>query len=444
MSEAEEEREEPEASEPEGAEPPDEPQDRERSNTRLPVPPELARGYLCGDLPAITGRVRETPEDFEVEELPLYEPSGEGEHLYLRIEKRGIPTLEAIRRISTRLNVPQKRIGYAGLKDSNALTRQTVSVQFARVEDAARIEDEQLRLLEARPHRNKLKVGHLRGNRFKLRLRGSGAHEAAARAVLERLSARGVANYFGLQRYGWERSTHLLGAALVAEDPARLVELLLLGPAGSALDHPRVLAAREAIRAGDHAEAARRYPSRCGAERAVCRALAEGKDAPAAARLIGRKERGLYISAFQSLLFNAYLTRRLERLDALEEGEVATLHRNGAAFVVTDAAADAPRCAAFEISPSGPIFGRKLLRPAEGSSARADEDAVLAEHAPGLGPELSAALGAKPEGGRRPLRIPLTSPEVTREGEDLLLAFELPKGCYATAVLEELFREQVD
>jgi tRNA pseudouridine13 synthase len=408
------------------------------------IPPELVRGYLTADLAPLTGRVRAQPEDFRVEEVPLYEPSGEGEHLYLRIEKRGIPTHEAVRRISNRLNVSQRKVGTAGLKDARAITEQTISVHGAQPEDAAKVEDDELRVVWAKLHRNKLKTGHLRGNRFRLRIRDAGEQEATAREGLERLRTRGVPNYFGLQRFGWERSTHLLGAALVAEDAPGLVELLLHGPPHSELDNPRVLESRELVRAGDHAGASQHYPGRCAAERGVCRALAQGEPVEQAVRAIPRKQRMLYLSAFQSLLFNRYLSARLERIDALEEGEVATLHRNGASFVVEDLAAESARCATREISPSGPIFGRKLLRPAEGSGPYQAEEAVLAEHAPGLGAELTRAMGMKPSGQRRPLRVPLEDVEVAREDDDLLLSFQLPKGCYATSVLEELFRKPVD
>lgn len=416
------------------------------SRPQAPIPLELERPFLTADLPAIAGEIRATPEDFEVEELPLYEPGGAGEHLYLWIEKEGIPTHEAIRRIAKGLKVSQRSIGSAGLKDANARTRQWISVQGRKVEDATRVGDDQLRVLRAELHQNKLKTGHLRGNRFRLWLRGSGEHEAAARACLERLARSGVPNWFGLQRFGWERSTHLCGEAVARGDAARLIQLVLLGPEESVLDHRGVLAARVAVRAGDHAAAQGLYPSSCMAERGLCRALAAGQAPEQAVRAIPHRQRELYVAGYQSLLFNAYLRERLETLGELSEGEVASIHRNGASFLVEDPAAEALRAAQFEISPSGPLFGHKLLRPAEGSAALAQEDALLARYAPGLGPELwsEAGFGRPPLGSRRLLRIPLGEVLVERQGPDLLLGFDLPKGCYATAVLEELFKRPTD
>lgn len=458
--------------------------------SRPPVPAELRRAYLTEDIEPVDCRVRATPEDFRVEEVPLYEPCGEGEHVYLRVEKRGITTDEAVRRLSRRLRVERRAIGHAGLKDARAVTVQTLSVHDpgGALDPAALagLADPNLRVLEARRHRNKLKPGHLLGNRFVLRLAGAARGERAANLVLERLSARGVPNYFGLQRFGTERSTHRLGEALVREDAAAFVDLLLLGPGGAAppaeaapdptldpTDEPapddeagalepvgdegegearprggataRALAqARAALRAGDLAAAQRLLPRSFSAEHAALRARLEGRAPAACARAVPASWRSFYVAAFQSLLFNAYLTRRLGRIDRVEPGEVVTLQRNGASFVVEDAAAEQARCAAFELGPSGPIFGQRLLRPAEGSTARADEDAVLAALAPGLGPELTQALGARPRGERRPLRVPLREARVEVSGDDLLVGFFLPKGSYATAVIEELRKEQTD
>lgn len=412
---------------------------------QAPIPPELERAYLSADFPAIEGQVRAEREDFVVEEIPLYEPCGEGEHLYLWIEKRGLATHEAVRRIAKRLGASQRGIGTAGLKDAKAVTRQWISVHKKAVEDAAKLgDDDQLQVLEAKLHTNKLRTGHLRGNRFRLRLRGAGPHEPAARATLEHLATHGVPNGFGLQRFGWERSTHLCGQALVRGEAERVRDLVLLGPEGSVLDHRRVLRARVAVREGDFREASQAFPPSCAAERAICRVLAEGKSVEDAVRAIPHRQRDLYVAGFQSQLFNAYLKSRLATMGQLSLGEVATIHRNGASFLVEDPAAENLRAEAFEISPSGPLFGKKLLRPAEGSSARALEDELMAEA--GVDETLwsEAGIGRAPLGSRRALRIPLGGVGVEREGDDLRITFELPKGCYATAVLEELFKRQID
>jgi tRNA pseudouridine13 synthase len=88
--------------------------------------------YLTADLPGIGGQLKAEPEDFFVEEIPLYLPSGEGQHVYVEIEKRDLSTFAAIKMIARALNISPGRIGYAGLKDARAITRQTLSIDDRR------------------------------------------------------------------------------------------------------------------------------------------------------------------------------------------------------------------------------------------------------------------------------------------------------------------------
>lgn len=406
------------------------------------LPAELARGYRTTDVPAISGEARIVPEDFVVDEVPQYEACGEGEHLYVKIEKRGLSTPEAISRLARVLGVRDRDVGYAGMKDARAITRQTLSFQLAREELLARFEDPKLKVLSVSRHRNKLKLGHLKGNRFTIKLHGTGeGDEASARATLDRLARSGAPNYFGLQRFGNRRNTHRLGLELVRADAKAFVQELVGKP--DPTESPRTREAREAFERGDAKAALDLFPPMFQAERAALQLLAREPEAhEKAARAVPLRWRRLYTSALQSVLFNRYLTRRLARMDQLEAGEIAYLNRNGAAFVVEDAAKEQPRCEAQELSPSGPMFGAKLLRPREGSGPRQDEDAVLAEL--GLGSaELGDALGAAPRGERRSLRVLVGEPRVEREGPTLALSFFLPKGCYATSILEELLKRPV-
>jgi tRNA pseudouridine13 synthase len=322
------------------------------------------------------------------------------------------------------------------------VTRQTFSFPFGRPEDLERFEDAKVKVLSAARHKNKLKVGHLRGNRFTIRLRGIGPNdEENARSTLERLARSGAPNYFGLQRFGTRRNTHRLGLELVRKDARAFLGELLGRPL--AADSLRVREAREAFDRGDAKAALELTPISLQAERAALQVLVREPEArEKAIRAIPLRWRRLYASALQGLLFNDYLTRRLDRIGRLEDGEVATLNRNGAAFLVEDAPREQARCDQHELSPSGPMFGAKLLRPREGSAPRRDEDAVLA--ASNLAsPDLGDAFGAAPRGERRALRVLVSEVKVSREEQDLVLAFFLPKGCYATSILEELLKRPV-
>ena len=164
--------------------------------------------------------IRSTPEEFQVDEIPAYQPTGTGEHGYLWIEKRGLTSPELIHRIVKNLGVPAKEVGVAGQKDRHAVTRQFVSIPKRFLEHATKLNDDNIKVLLATAHQNKLKTGHLRGNKFCLILRSpNGAFTTAdAQAVherLQKLAAEGMANYFGTQRFGHNGNTMVDGLSLL-------------------------------------------------------------------------------------------------------------------------------------------------------------------------------------------------------------------------------------
>lgn len=242
--------------------------------------------------------LRATPEDFVVEEVPLYAPSGEGEHTFVYVEKRGRTTEEIARALARLADVKARDIGYAGRKDRVAVTRQWFSVPALDPERALSHEEETFRVLEAVRHGHKLRTGQLRANRFELVVRELPPDTvAAAPGRLGQLVASGMPNRFGAQRFGRE-----------GDNASRGREIL----AGGSLGRDR-----------------------------------------RAARFI--------LSALQSEVFNAWLDARGPGFDTLEEGEIAWIHESGACFVVEDAGLESERAARFEISPAGPLPGTRLL-----------------------------------------------------------------------------------
>jgi tRNA pseudouridine13 synthase len=393
--------------------------------------------YLTDSIPGTGGLFKETDEDFLVTEIPAYLPCGEGEHLYVEIEKRGVTTLEAIRRIGCALNLPEREIGYAGMKDSRGITRQTLSLPRIRPEAALGLDLPGIRMHNAAFHRNKLKLGHLRGNRFRLQVRdvneGAFGHASAVLAVLEQ---RGVPNYFGSQRYGGQGNSQLIGRALVRQDYRGAVDTLMGDPA--AITDQRWREAVEAYHRGEFAEAVRHFPGFCRTEREVAGRLVRRPDAfDKAFDAVNPRLKKLYLSALQSWLFDRLLDERLPTFDQVEEGDLAFRHHNGACFLVTDAAVEAPRAARQEISPTGPLFGCKMTPPA-GAQREREERLLEAE---GLSLEqFNLPGGLRMEGERRPFRILLGEPALELEGNDLILSFSLPKGSYATNVLGEVMK----
>jgi tRNA pseudouridine13 synthase len=338
------------------------------------------------ELPGTGGVLRQRDEDFVVEEIPAYGPCGEGEHVYVTIEKRDLTTFEAIRRIAHALQVNASDIGSAGMKDRHAITRQQLSLpRPVTPEQALALDVPGVRVLSAARHGNKLKTGHLRGNRFVLTLRELAvpAPEAAARAraIFAALAVPpGVPNYYGEQRFGVRGDNSARGLALLRGE--RVVP-----------------------------------PPRDG------------------------RETRLLLSSLQSELFNAYLTARLN--DGLYTrviaGDLLAKVQSGAVFASDDPSVDQPRLEAGEIVPTGPMFGSRMREPAPGSEAAGREDTVLTE----------AHLNRQEfsrhrlmEGTRRALGVPLGETQVDELGEPaaVRITFSLPAGAYATVVAAEVMK----
>jgi tRNA pseudouridine13 synthase len=179
--------------------------------------------FLTAALPGIGGQMRTLPEDFQVEERPLYLPCGEGEHLYIKITKRLLSTPDLVLRLSSALGVKAQAIGVAGLKDARAVTTQMISLLGVTPDRLDRVKlDEQLLSLEVLGrHRNRLRPGHHAGNHFRLVIRDVAAHaRETVPLVTDMLARRGVPNYFGPQRQGRSGQNYQTGAELLF-DPAR-------------------------------------------------------------------------------------------------------------------------------------------------------------------------------------------------------------------------------
>ena len=393
--------------------------------------------YLTSDLPGTGGVMREKLEDFIVEEIPRYEASGTGEHLYVTFQKAGLSTHEAIRRIGNAVKVAPNRVGYAGLKDARAITRQTISMQGVSEAQVMAIEAPGVTVMAARRHTNKLRMGHLWGNRFLIRLREVGEDAADhANASLGSLLRTGVPNIFGPQRFGSKGDGYEIGRAIVKMDSEKAVAVLLGGPNDIERD-PRLREARERYESGDLEGALRAFPRPYQAERRVLEGLIRGRPPEQALKRVPNATLRIHLSSYQSWLFNRLLYDRMPDLGTLREGDLAYIHVKGAVFSVTDPAAEQTRADDFDISPSGPLFGKKVLL-ADGQPGEAERELLAEER---LDLEDFGGTGVKMPGERRPFRVPLTEPTVRPDGDGaILLGFSLPKGSYATAVMREVMK----
>lgn len=342
----------------------------------------------------LDARIRTSPEDFFVEELPGFEPSGSGEHLLLTVEKRGMNTAFAAKRIARWAGVGEMAIGYAGMKDRHAVTRQRFSVHLPKrvAPDLAglQVDDstaDSLKVIDHHWHARKLPRGALAGNRFVLVLRELHGERAAIEARLQTIAAHGVPNYFGEQRFG---------------------------------------------RDGDN----------------IANALAMF-----AGRRVRREQRGVLLSAARSELFNRVLAARVasNTWNRPLDGEVWML--DGSRSVFGPEAFNemlAGRLAAFDIHPSGPLWGNGELRSRD-AAADVELAALAGDEAMALRLGLEAAgLNQERRGLRlRPAELTWRWLEGSVSGSGvepgdaignapLQLSFSLPPGAYATVVLAEL------
>ncbi len=344
---------------------------------------DLILPYISSDLPGVGGVLRAAPDDFVVEEVPLYEAQGDGQHLYVNITKVGLTTKEVQIGLERLFGLKKGDVSFAGMKDKRARTTQTFSLNvghkppvFAEMAGAQIEAGLPVKVNWVRFHSNKLKPGHLLGNRFVIRIRelASAPKDVLpqAQAIVERLKSTGLPNYFGSQRLGEGGANVRQGWSIV------------------------------------HGERGKR-------DRWLQRFL---------------------ISAYQSYLCNRYLAERLQRgyFEQLLAGDVAKKYATGGMFDVVDVAAEQPRYAAQEISFTAPLYGPRMWM-------AKDEAAELEHEVLGQAQVTLEDFGrVHVEGTRRMGRLLVSDLAVEADDEGLVLRFELRKGAFATTVLREVMK----
>lgn len=276
--------------------------------------PLIPHPFLTPQFSGIGGRIKVELADFEVEEIPVYEPSGSGAHLFLWIEKTDLGAEYFIRQVARRLGVANGEIGTAGLKDRRAITRQWVSAPASCEAALGQLEGNGIRVLRVSRHTNKLKAGHLRGNQFRLLIRDVDT-SIDPTPILDSIRDFGLPNFYGPQRFGRDGETASLGMSLLKGEPTKVRNPFL---------------------------------------------------------------RKLALSAAQSLLFNDCLAKRMSDglLRTVLAGDVMAKWPAGGMFTAEDVDAEQARFDRRETVTAGPMFGRKTF-PAKGVAAER-ELAVLA------------------------------------------------------------------
>ena len=271
--------------------------------------------YITSELPGIGGKLRGKSEHFVVEEIPLYEPSGEGTHLYVNITKKDLTTKEVQKMMADLLGLQENDVGFAGLKDKHAIATQTFSISLEKL-DADGVNDKlkglPIKINWTKLHNNKLKIGHLLGNKFTILISGTDKIDEA-KDIVNALKKGGVPNYFGEQRFGIE---------------------------------------------GNNVEKAK----------AIISGEMKVKD---------KWLKRFLLSSYQSYLCNLYLAKRINEglFDKLLLGDIAKKYETGGLFDVEDLEAEQKRYENGEISFTAPIYGKKMREAS--SDAKELEDSII-------------------------------------------------------------------
>lgn len=355
------------------------------------------RAYALNHAP-IDFYFKQSSDDFIVDEVPLYEFSGEGEHLILEIRKKNLTTEEMIRHLCAATGVQSKFVGYAGLKDKKALTRQFVSIPRKSEELLKNIENSQIKILSKTYHNNKIRIGHLKGNRFFIRVKRLNPIESKKlEGAIEAIQREGMPNYFGYQRFG---------------------------NFGDNFEMGRKIAAKEL-------------------------------------KMRDRKKARFMLSAYQSYLFNAWLSRRViiskivdefsieeiaqalhvekeaavemknqEMLFKIVQGDIMHHYPYGKIFDVENLQEESLRFAKRESVPTGLLYGKKV-RLAQSKAFEIEREYI--------------DENISEDGSRRfawifPEDVTYRYKEEQAWGE---ITLYLPKGSYATVFLEELAKREM-
>ncbi len=347
--------------------------------------------YITKNLPGIGGVMRTYPEDFIVEEIPAYDLINQGEHIFVEVTKRQITTQAVVGELAAALNIKSSDIGYAGMKDRQAVTTQRFSIPAALwplkgnsaplsvneiitpqelVEHLFMPDNLTFQLKILGLHNNKLRTGHLKGNRFIIRLRHCVSNwPELVEPIRQAIINDGFANFYGPQRFGREGNNAEIGL--------------------------------KGLRSG---------------------------------KIFGPKWRKwLIISALQSELFNVWLNERIN--DGLFGtaicGDVFGKLPQGGIFYSTEPQNEQPRLDTFEISPLGPIFGCKMFKAKEEALAR--EQKILDQY----NIKLEEFKPLKAEGSRRKARLKIEDLRIATVEGDPVFNFTLPSGSYASVLIGE-------
>ena len=401
------------------------------------------------------GVIRQSNEDFYVEEVLLSQPTGQGQNTWIEILKNGKTTLDVVLDIARHLHLSRKRMGFAGMKDKSAITRQWLCVSNITPEELPDDLEEILynvKILDIKANQKKLRIGQLKGNKFKIAIRNIDDIDLAcenAQAVLDSLEITGVPNYYGYQRFGELRSnTHLVGKALVEGNIKKAVDTYIGNPIEG--EFSQIYEARQLYDEGKLQESYDLMPKSMRYEKYMLQELLhsnkkgslEEKDYIKSIEALPKPLKRMFVNAYESYLFNKIINERSKiginkyyPGDIIIDKEEHWVHEINEDTIEED-------INNFTLNPTAPLIGSKVPF-AEGIQGEIENKVIKEEN---VSPEEFACpktpkLGS--HGIRRSVRFKVEQTNVQKIEEGIEVEFFIPKGCFATAVLREIMKKNV-
>ncbi|MCE5214046.1 MAG: tRNA pseudouridine(13) synthase TruD, partial [Methanobacterium sp.] len=381
-------------------------------------------------------------------------PSGSGPNAWIFIEKIGRNTLEVVLDMARELKLSRKRMGFAGMKDKAAITRQWLCISNMEVENLKDLEEKlyKVKILKITQNEKKLRIGQLVGNKFRILIRNTKNPEKdteRAQEILNQLSQTGVPNYYGWQRFGTKRpNTHIVGKYLVQNDLKNAVNSYIGNPYPEEQDHIKM--ARKLYDEGQYQEAYQSMPSGMRYEKMMLRELIKEKKKKElddnsyikALLSLPKPLSRMFVHAYQSYLFNKAVSERTKLgIDTYIEGDILIdndehlIHE----FEVEEIQEQIKN---FKAHTTAPLYGSKVPL-AQGKIGETEHQILDEENLKQEDFTVYKIPKLGSHGLRRAIRFKVWDTTAEHTDEGVLLGFSIPKGCYATAVLREVMKTEV-
>jgi len=409
-----------------------------------PLERDLGMRYYASDAPGIGGKLRSLPEDFIVEEIPLEKGGTTGPYLICNLTKTNWELQHAVKEIAKRLGISHRRIGWAGTKDRNAITKQRISIYDVTAERVAEVRLKDLVLEPVGTSNESLLLGNLQGNRFDILIRDADSPDLADRVEsITKTASEGIPNYFGIQRFGALRPvTHEVGKWILKGDYEQAV-VTYIGMAFPAESEATRTVRSAFMESRDIETALHRFPVQLSFERSMLHHLqGHPEDYAGALQVLPPKLLSMFVSAFQSYLFNCALSQRFDDGHTMQDplpGDML-IFGNGRTDTAT-----ATNLTAVSLHIGRGRCTIALFMPGKEMAAGQVPDAttlsLLEEHqiTPADFGRAAKFVRTKFEGAYRPISLK-TEIGSSLENNNVRLKFTLPPGHYATTVCREFMK----